>query len=165
MFAKKILKYIFALFLLIGAFTFYEISDISSKYINRSLITFDINNARNPQIKKMLRFFDNIYAYTLLSLSEKHKSHFNQEDLIYEKLPEEKIIIGKKKDFTLSVVKDNSTSNDWHRSHGSNPSNRFSYLKKINLSNVNKLGLAWTFAFDEIKNDIQIGRASCRERV
>ena len=81
MFAKKILKYIFALFLLIGAFTFYEISDISSKYINRSLITFDINNARNPQIKKMLRFFDNIYAYTLLSLSEKHKSHFNQEDL------------------------------------------------------------------------------------
>ena len=165
MFTKKILKYIFVLFLLVGAFTLYEISSISSKYINRSIVNFDINNARNPQIKKMLRSFDNIYAYALLNLSKKHRNHLDQEDIIYEKLPEEKIIIAKKKNFTLSAEEDSSVSNDWYRSHGSNSSNRFSNLKKINLDNISKLDLAWTFTFDEIKNDIQANAIIAENRI
>ncbi len=155
MFVKKILKCIFVLILLVVAFAVFEITSFSTKYINRALITFDINNSKNPQIKKMLRYVDKIYSLGLLKFSKKHKNYLDQRDLNYIDLPEEKIITGKKKNFTLNVLENNFETNEWHRSHGSNTSTRFSNLKEINLENIDKLDLAWIYKFDEIKNDIQ----------
>jgi len=155
MFIKKILNYIFVLILLVVIFTLFEMTSFSTKYINRAQVTFEINNTKNPQVKKMLRFMDNVYSLALLKLSKKHKSYLNQQDLKYVEMPEEKIISGKKKNFTINMPENNFETDNWHRSHGDNTSSRFSNLKKINLKNVHKLELAWIYEFDEIKNDIQ----------
>ena len=128
---------------------------ISTKYINRSIITFDINNVRNPQIKKLTRKIDNLYAVFLLNFSKNQKKHLNQIDVNFESLPEIKIIYGKKNNFTLNKIKKENNQNEWLRSHGNHTSNRFSNLKQINLINVNKLELFWKYEFDEIKRDIQ----------
>ena len=53
---KKNLKYLLILISLILLITVYEITNISNKVINRGFIDIDINNARNPQIKKILDF-------------------------------------------------------------------------------------------------------------
>ena len=155
MFIKKILNYIFVLILLVVVFTLFEMTSFSTKYINRAQVTFEINNTKNPQVKKMLRFMDNVYSLALLKLSKKHKNYLNQEDLAYMEMPDEKIIVGKKKNFTISSPDNNFQAGNWYRSHGDNTSSRFSNLKKINLKNVHKLDLAWIYKFDEIKNDIQ----------
>ncbi len=128
---------------------------ISNKYINRSVITFDINNAKNPQIKKFVRKIDNIYSVLLLNFSNEQKKHLDQTDNIFESLPETKIIYGKKNNFTLNEIEHKNNQNEWLRSHGNHSSNRFSNLKQINLKNVGKLELAWKYEFDEIKRDIQ----------
>ena len=44
---------------------------INSKTINRDLISLEINNIRNPQIKKMMRVVDDFYAQFLYNLSKK----------------------------------------------------------------------------------------------
>ena len=50
---KKILKTILIFLLVFTGFIFYEIVEISKKTINRDLISIDLNNIRNPQIKKI----------------------------------------------------------------------------------------------------------------
>ena len=74
---KKIVKLICILFLLFFSFILIELISVSTKYVNRSTISFDINNIRNPQIKKITRKADNFYAFLLLKLSKKHKEHLN----------------------------------------------------------------------------------------
>ena len=59
---KKIVKLICILFLLFFSFILIEMISVSTKYVNRSTISFDINNIRNPQIKKITRKADNFYA-------------------------------------------------------------------------------------------------------
>ena len=68
---KKILKFISILIFIFLTIIIYEITNISFKTINRSLIEIDINNARNPQIKKFLRFFDSIYTAVLIKFDKK----------------------------------------------------------------------------------------------
>ena len=63
---KKIVKYLIIFTFSVAFLIFYEITNISSKNINREFINIDINNARNPQIKKALRFFDKVYTYVLI---------------------------------------------------------------------------------------------------
>ena len=152
---KKIIKLIFVLFLLFISFTIVEMASISTKYVNRSLITFDINNIRNPQIKKISRVLDNLYSLFLLKISPGQKKHLDQTDDKFSDLPETKIILGKKNNFTLSKSNEKNNLFDWRRSHGNHSSNRFSDLSQINLKNINKLELAWIYKFDKIKRDIQ----------
>ena len=152
---KKIVKLICILFLLFFSFILIEMISVSTKYVNRSTISFDINNIRNPQIKKITRKADNFYAFLLLKLSKKHKEHLNQEDNEFEKLPEFKTILAKEDNFTISDFNEKNNFNEWKRSHGNHSSNRFSNLSKINLSNVKNLDLAWKYEFDEINRDIQ----------
>ncbi len=149
---KKIIKLISILFFL---FVLVEMSSLSTKYINRSTFTFDINNVRNPLIKKFTRKTDNFYSFLLLKFSKKHKEHLNQEDKDFEKLPQFKTISAKKDNFTISNFKEKNNLNEWKRSHGNHSSNRFSNLSKINLSNINNLDLAWVYKFDKINRDIQ----------
>ena len=91
---KEILK--FSIFSII--FIFYELTVISNKTINRGLISIDINNIRNPQIKKIMRYIDNLYASTLISYSKNTKLYFNNDD-DRDKLPDIKIIKEKQKIF------------------------------------------------------------------
>ena len=128
---------------------------ISTKYINRSTISFDINNINNPQIKRLTRALDNSYSKFLLKFSPSQKKHLDQSDSLFKNLPEYKIIAGKKDNFTLSNNSEKNNLYDWLRSHGNHSSNRFSDLKQINLSNISKLDVAWIYEFDEIKRDIQ----------
>ena len=152
---NKVLKLIFLLVLLFISFVVIEMTSISTKYVNRPLITLDVNNVQNPQIKKLVRRLDNLYAIFLLKISDEQKKHLDQTDSKYQELPEEKIIFGKTDDFTINILRKGNNLNDWQRSHGNNMSNRFSNLSQININNIEKLDLAWKYKFNEIKRDIQ----------
>ena len=152
---RKITKLILILLLLIISIISIDMISFSNKYVNRSIIDFDINNVRNPQIKKITRSIDNFYAYLLIKISKEHKKHFNQEDINFNNLPEFQIIKAKKNDFTISENFEKNNQNNWHRSHGNNSSNRFSNLSNIDLSNIANLDLAWIYKFDETERDIQ----------
>lgn len=155
MLTKKILKLILLSVSLFIFIIVVGITSISTKYINKPLITLDVNNVKNPLIKKLVRGIDNEYALFLLKISDEQKKHLDQTDSKYQELPEEKIIPGKKSDFTISVSQKRNNLNDWQRSHGNHMSNRFSDLSQININNVSELDLAWRYKFDEIKRDIQ----------
>ena len=103
-----------------------EMVSISSKYINRSTITFDINNVKNPQVKKFTRTLDNLYAKLLLKFSANQRKHLDQTDEKFNDLPETKVVSGKKNNFTLSKKNEKNNLNEWLRSHGNHSSNRFS---------------------------------------
>ena len=149
---NKILKLAFALFVCIFLV---EISSVSNKYVNKPLVTLDVNNITNPQIKKLVRKIDNYYALFLLKFSKQQKKHLDQTDSKYQELPEEKIIYGKKNNFTISSQENANNLNNWHRSHGNNASNRFSDLSQININNVENLDVAWKYEFRETMRDIQ----------
>ena len=83
---NKILKLAFALFVCIFLV---EISSVSNKYVNKPLVTLDVNNITNPQIKKLVRKIDNYYALFLLKFSKQQKKHLDQTDSKYQELPEE----------------------------------------------------------------------------
>jgi quinoprotein glucose dehydrogenase len=152
---KKVLKLIFISVLLFISFIIISMTSISTKYVERSLVSFDVNNASNPQMKKIIRKLDNLYAVYLLKISDDQKKHLDQTDNMYPGLHDEKIIFSKKNNFAINVSRKGNNLNDWQRSHGSSMSNRFSDLSQINVNNVKTLDLAWKFKFDEIKRDIQ----------
>ena len=55
---KKISKALKYFLLLLIFFSIYELVSVDNKYINRSTIDIDINNVRNPQIKRLARKID-----------------------------------------------------------------------------------------------------------
>ena len=121
---KKLIKYLLVLTLSITFIIIYEITNISSKNINREFINIDINNARNPQIKKTLRFFDSVYTYALM--------RFNQESQLYyinkdnrDVFPKQKIIYKTSK-FSENLYPKKNNGESWHRNYGNSASNRFS---------------------------------------
>ena len=136
MYLKKISKLIFLIILLIISFVIIEMISYSPKYINKSSISFEINNVRNPQAKKIVRFVDNLYAFFLVKFIKKHQAHLDQNNTEYKDLPDNQIIIGKKYNFTKTVSKVNNNLNTWKRSHGNHSSNRFSDLKIININKL-----------------------------
>jgi len=73
---NKILSSIVLLFLIILTFSIIDMTSISTKYINKSTITFEVNNVRNPQLKKLVRFLDNAYSQIYFSLSKDQKKKF-----------------------------------------------------------------------------------------
>ena len=88
---RKTFKLIWISIFIFLSIIIYEITSISFKTINRSTIEIDVDNARNPQIKKFLRFFDSIYTAVLLKFDKKTKTYFINEDNRND-LPNEKII-------------------------------------------------------------------------
>jgi quinoprotein glucose dehydrogenase len=145
---KKLLK-IFNIFLiLLSAIILYEVTSIDSRYINRSMINVDINNVRNPQIKKFVRKIDLYFGSFYFSLSKKKQNEFYNQDLEkYNSLPVEKIILPASKNLTISNNKNYNNSINWKRSHGNHSSNKFSNLKQINTENINDLKVAWVYEF------------------
>ncbi len=127
---------------------------ISTKIVNRDLVSINLNNIRNPQIKKIMRYLDNNYASFLLAVSQNANLYYNNNDT-REVLPEEKII-KKTNKFSKNIYPIINNGENWKRNHGNHASNRFSNLKKINKKNIDKLKVAWEYKIDgKINNDIQ----------
>ena len=73
---KLIYKIPIYLIFFIFVFTLFELTSFDNKYINKKSITFNVDNVRNPQIKKIVRTIDNIGGDIYLNLSEKKKKEF-----------------------------------------------------------------------------------------
>ena len=84
---NKILSSTVLLFLIILTLSIIDMTSISTKYINKSTITFEVNNVRNPQLKKLVRFLDNAYSQIYFSLSKDQKKNFLINKKEYQKLP------------------------------------------------------------------------------
>ncbi len=151
---KKFIKYLLILTFSIAIIIFYEITNISNKNINREILNIDINNARNPQIKKTLRFFDRAYTYALLKFDKESKSYYINKDS-REIFPKQKIIFKTNK-FSENIYPKKNNGKSWYRNYGNSASNRFSDLKLINKKNVKNLDLFWEHTIDgNVFNDIQ----------
>ena len=151
---KKIIKYLLILITFFVLLIFYETTKVSYKIINRDFISIDINNARNPQIKKFLRFLDSTYTAFLLKFDNKTKLYFKVENF-RDDLPEEKII-NKTDKFSENLYPVKNNGKLWLRNYGNSSSNRFSSLKQINKNNLEKLDLAWDYEIKgKLFNDIQ----------
>ena len=142
------LKIILYLFLLLFVIIIYDLTSIDNKYVNRSTFTIDVNNVRNPQIKKIVRKVDLFLGTIYFNLSKKkQKEFFSQNIDEYNNLPDEIIVKPQLKNLTISNEKSINNSENWERSHGNYSSNKFSNLKKINTKNVHKLEVAWIHTF------------------
>ena len=151
---KKNLKYLLILISLVLLIIVYEITNISNKVINRGFIDIDINNARNPQIKKILRFFDNAYTSLLIKFDKKSKLYYLEKDN-RDKLTDKKIIYKTNK-YSDNLYPKENNGKSWHRNYGNSASNRFSNLKLINKENIKNLDLTWEYTIEgEVFNDIQ----------
>ena len=118
------------------------------------MVSISISNVRNPQIKKLLRSFDNLYVSILLKFHNKSKLYFENNDKRGE-LPEKKLI-KKTNKYSKNLYPKNNNGENWNRNYGNSASNRFSSLKQIQKDNVNKLGLAWKYKIKgDVFNDIQ----------
>jgi glucose dehydrogenase len=152
---KIITKIILIASIIIGSFTIIQMVSISNKYVNRSIITFDVNNPRSKPVKKVVRYLDLLYSKILIRFSSKHKDYYKQDFNEYSNLPAEKIIKKKENNFSENLYPLGNIK-EWVRSHGNSSAIRFSSLKKINKSNLDQLNVAWTFNVnDEIGSDIQ----------
>ena len=148
---KKTILKIFLYFIgLILIFILFELFSFDKYYINKSSITFNVDNVRNPQVKKIVRTVDNLGGELYLNLSKKKKDEFYEIDLEkYNNLPNVVEIKVDDKNLTLSNNKNENNSKNWPRSHGNHSSNKFSLLDQINSNNINSLDLAWTYKFSE----------------
>tara|TARA_A100000164_G_scaffold251687_1_gene224097 strand:- start:3027 stop:3335 length:309 start_codon:yes stop_codon:yes gene_type:complete len=90
---KLIYKIPFYLIFLIFVFTLFELISFDNKYINKKSITFDVDNVRNPQIKKLVRTIDNLSGNIYFSLSEKKKKEFFQIDKINTTIYQKKFLL------------------------------------------------------------------------
>ncbi len=125
---------------------FYEMISISTKIVQREIISFNINNIRNPQIKKIMRYVDNHYASLLLKVNNGAKLYLvNNDDR--DSLPEVKII-KKTNTFSENLFPIENNGSNWLRNHAGHSSNRFSKLKKINKKNLDNLEVAWSYQID-----------------
>ena len=73
---KFFYKIIFYFFLFLFVIIIYDLISIDNKYVNRSTITIDVNNVRNPQIKKIVRKADLLLGSIYFKLSKKNKENF-----------------------------------------------------------------------------------------
>ena len=151
---KKLIKFVLIFISIFSLFIIYETTSISTKTINREIVSIDLNNARNPQIKKLLIFFDKIYTFLLLKFNKKSNLYFINKDN-RDKFPDEKIIYKTNK-FSKNLYPKKNNGKNWQRNYGNSASNRFSSLKLINKDNLDKLDLAWKYKIDEsVVKDIQ----------
>ena len=151
---KKTVKLLQVFILIMLSIILYEVTEISDKTINRNYVSFDLNNIRNPQIKRLMRYLDNFYASILLSIKKDERLHLINNDNRNE-LPNSKLI-SKTTNYSENLYPKKNNGKDWTRNYGGHSSNRFSNLKIINKSNVNELEVAWHYKIKgETNYDIQ----------
>ncbi len=146
-----ITKYLILVIILI---IIYDLTSVDFKYVNRNAITIDVNNVKNPQIKKVVRKVDLYLGELYFNLSKKKQVEFYSQDIEkYNSLPDELTVPPTLENLTITNGKNINNSKNWARSHGNHLSNKFSNLKKINTENVNNLEVAWTHTFEK-KSDV-----------
>ena len=59
---NKILSIISFLLLLITLLTLVDMLSIETKYVNQPTLNFKVDNVRNPQLKKIVKFLDKTYG-------------------------------------------------------------------------------------------------------
>ena len=100
---KIILKIFLYLISFILLFTLFELLSFDKNYINKSFVTFNVDNVRNPQIKKIVRTVDNLGGELYLNLSKKKQDEFYKIDLEkYNNLPNVIEIKTDNKNLTIS---------------------------------------------------------------
>ena len=99
----KVLKVLVYIIILTIIFTAYELTSIDTKYINKPSFTIDVNNVRNPQIKKIVRKIDDMFGRLYFSLSKSKQEEFYNVNLEYYKsLPDEITVSPKLENLTKS---------------------------------------------------------------
>ena len=148
---KKFFRYLLYIVFLLCIFIIYELVSYDSSYVNKSAFSIDANNVRNPQVKKIVRTIDNLFGKFYFNLSKnKQNEFFDNQIILYNSLPDKKFVASDHSNLTLSNNMNSNNNKDWKRSHGNHGSNKFSNLKKINVTNVSSLEVAWIHTFDEI---------------
>ena len=145
---KLILRFFLAAFFILIFIILFDLARYDSSYINRSSITFSINNLNSQKSQKFFRYYDNLYQKLAIKFSKKHNEYWKLEDSSKRlNLPKTKIIPGKKENFIIgkSIEEVEKNFSNWPRSHGGFTSMRFSSLDLINKANINKLDLAWIY--------------------
>ncbi len=74
---RKILKALKYLLILLIFFSIYEFTSIDNRYVNRSTVDIDINNVRNPPLKKLARKLDLYVGSFYFNLSKKKEMNFS----------------------------------------------------------------------------------------
>ena len=108
---KKSFKYFCYILILLISFIFYELISIDASYLNRNTITLDVNNVRNPQVKKIVRTVDNLLAYSYFSISKKKQREFNEVNVDYYNSLPDRIIVNPKLD-NLTIANGKSVNNE-----------------------------------------------------
>ena len=160
---KKIFRYFIYFVLVFLIYIFYELSSINYKTVNRNIFSISLDNIRNPQVKKMMRGLDRIYS-SLLLLSDKNKSYFDNQDL-RDDLPDKKVI-KRTNQYSENLFPKKNNGKNWLRNYGNSASNRFSSLKLINKTNLDKLDLFWKYEItgDPVR-DIQSNVIVAEEKI
>ena len=78
---KLFFKIIGYLVLLLIFIIIYDLTSIDFKYVNRNPITIDVNNVRNPQIKKIVRKVDLVLGELYFNFSKKKQDEFYLQDI------------------------------------------------------------------------------------
>ena len=89
---KKIIKFSFYFLGFLLIFSLYELISFDNSYINKSSLNIDVNNARNPQIKRIVRKLDNKFGRIYFSLSKSKQKEFFEsmrEDEHFSPKPEQ----------------------------------------------------------------------------
>ena len=147
---KKILKVLKYFLVLLIFFSVYEFTSFDNRYINRPTIDIDINNVRNPQLKRFARKLDLYIGSFYFNLSKKKQDEFfNQDFEKYNSLPDEIVVSESYDNLTISNKKNYNNAVNWKRSHGNHSSNKFSDLDQINAKNVKDLEVAWIHEFNK----------------
>ena len=149
---KYLKKIVFILISIITFLFIYDLADYDSNYLNRSNFFFDKNNLNSKYSK-------NIYS-TYEGLTNKIKYNFiwkkEKERFVKSITKEEKITLNYElKDEDLNFDQTKVNFENWRRSNGNNNSTRFSFLKDINVNNINDLELAWIYRSKDGNKGIQ----------
>ena len=141
-FFLSIIVFIFILFLI-------DLTNIDTKYVNRSFIDIDVKNLNSKYSKKTSNYLRLFYLRSFKFLNEKEFNKRWGAETSEERnlLPEEILIPKKKKDFAKSLYTEPEyeVANNWFRSHGNNFSTRFSSHKIINILNAENMDVAWVY--------------------
>ena len=77
---KLILRFVLAAFFILIFIILFDLARYDSSYINRSSITFSINNLNSQKSQKFFRYYDNLYQKLAIKFSKKHKEYWKLED-------------------------------------------------------------------------------------
>ena len=147
---KKAIKYfLISIIFIISLFFLYDLASFDTKYVNRGIFELDRKNLNSKHSKKFFNYLK--YSYLKIFKIVNYTSYNDRwgiEDPNERlKLPEKLSLPLKDDNFLDSLYEqsDHEISNNWFRSHGNNFSTRFSSIENINISNANKMELAWIY--------------------